>query len=141
MRSLASYVAKLKLLQPTSADFWDEDFANYWAVLHGLQLAAQHVIDIANHILAAQSLAAPSDYKEAIVELGRNHILPMDFATQISEMAGFRNVVVHRYLTVDPLRVLNILQNHLDDFNVFSEHIYDYLRREGHLPQSESKPE
>ena len=139
LNSLEVYIAKLESIKPTSIDDWKVDFENYWAVSHGLQIAVQHVTDISAHILAAQNLAAPSDYKEALLELGRNKIVPTDFAEKISGMAGFRNIVVHQYLGVDPQKVFDIIQNDLPDFGAFAGYIYDYLRREGHLP-SEDQP-
>jgi len=48
-------------------------------------------------------------------------------------MAGFRNVVVHEYLTVDPDRVYYTLQVGLADLEQFIEHILEFLRREGYL--------
>lgn len=105
----------------------------YWGILHGLQIAVQHIVDISSHILASQQLAVPQSYKEIIFEMGRNKVIPYEFAERIDGMAGFRNVVVHQYLSVDPQLVWNVLKNHLDDFTLFSDHIYDYLEREGLL--------
>ena len=133
LKSLSVYVAKLEELRPASLEVWKTDLENYWAVLHGLQIAVQHVIDIGNHILSGQNLAAPTDYKETLLELGRNKVIPMPFAEKISGMAGLRNVIVHRYLGVDPEKVFNAVHNDLDDFKIFSDYIYDYLKREGHL--------
>ena len=118
---------------------WKTDIENYWAITHGLQLAIQVLIDASNHILSGANLAAPPDYKEALLEMGRNRVLPMAFAEKISGMAGMRNIIIHRYLGVDPQKVFEAVHNDLDDFNVFAEHIYDYLRREGYVtPPDES---
>jgi uncharacterized protein YutE (UPF0331/DUF86 family) len=69
-----------------------------------------------------------------LLKAGQSGILPFEFAERIAPMIGFRNVVVHEYLTVDPLKVVDTLHNRLDDFEEFKMYIYDYLRREGHWP-------
>ena len=48
-------------------------------------------------------------------------------------MASFRNIVVQRYLSIDPEKVADILHNQLGEFDEFSVYIYDYLRREGYI--------
>ena len=136
LKSLEVHVAKIEELRPDSLEVWKTDLENYWAILHGLQIAIQHVIDISNHIFAGQNLASPADFKETLLELGRNKVIPISFAEKISGMAGLRNIIVHRYLGVDPEKVFNLIQNDLDDFKAFSNYIYDYFRREGHLPAS-----
>ena len=42
-------------------------------------------------------------------------------------MAGFRNLLVHEYLNIDPRRVYENWQEHLGDFVKFSEYIIRYL--------------
>jgi uncharacterized protein YutE (UPF0331/DUF86 family) len=56
-------------------------------------------------------------------------------------MTGFRNVVVHEYLTVDPAIVERVLKYGLADFEQFIEYIYDYLRHEGHLSTDSNLPQ
>ena len=141
LHALNLYVAKLEELRPDSLEMWKTDLENYWAILHGLQVAIQLVVDISNHILSAGSLAAPADYKAALLELGRNRILPTEFADKISGMAGMRNIIVHRYLGIDPQKVFMVVHDDLDDFKTFADYIYDYLRREGYLPSSDEKHE
>ncbi len=140
LNSLTAHVAKLEQIRPVSLETWKTDIENYWAVLHGLQIAIQHVIDIGNHILAGQNLAAPADYKDALLELGRNRVIPTEFAEKISGMAGMRNIIAHRYLGVDPQKVFSAIHDDLDDFKVFVDHIYDYLNREGFLPDERQSP-
>ena len=68
-----------------------------------------------------------------IVVIGRSRILPYDLAERIAPMASFRNIVVQRYLSIDPEKVADILHNQLGEFDEFSFHIHDYLRREGYI--------
>jgi hypothetical protein len=42
LKSLETYVTRLESLKPASLNEWNQDFTNYWAALHGLQVAVQH---------------------------------------------------------------------------------------------------
>ena len=82
-------------------------------------------------------MAVADDNRQLLLSAGRSAILPYDFAERIAPMTGFRNILVHEYLSVDPMKVDDMLHNRLDDFEEFKLHIYDYLRGEGHLPPIE----
>ncbi len=102
-------------------------------VLHLLQVSVECVTDVCAHLLADKNYELPDAHREIIVKAGQCRIIPLDFAKRIEPMISFRNIVVHRYLTVDPEKVNDILKNHLQDFDEFISHIYDYLRREGYI--------
>ncbi|MBM3238699.1 DUF86 domain-containing protein [Candidatus Poribacteria bacterium] len=59
--------------------------------------------------------------------LGRHGVIPEGFAQKISGMAGFRNIIVHRYFKVDAELVYQNLREGVDDFEQFSQYITDYL--------------
>jgi len=132
---LASLAAHLRVLREAQQIPRADLLANpldFAGVLYELQVAIQHVIDISAHILAGAGQALPENYQETIQALGRAGILPDEFARRIAPMAGFRNIIVHGYLVVDPDIVCERLQFGLDDF------VNDYLRREGYLDGDES---
>jgi len=106
----------------------EKDTEERWAVERGLQLCAQNVLDIATHIAAGEGRDVP-DYATAITELGRLGILPGDFAKEFSSVAGFRNVLVHGYLDVDLALLHRLLNERLDDFEVFAGSIEENLQR------------
>jgi uncharacterized protein YutE (UPF0331/DUF86 family) len=107
------------------------DVREYHATLYELQMACQIVIDISSHILAADFARRADRYRDVIMGLGSEGVLPGEFAQRIAGVAGFRNVLIHEYLTVDPQRVYQMLQTGLDDLVKFSEYINVYLRQTG----------
>lgn len=133
LASLRRYVEQVRPLQTTPLGELTADWVRWNGVLHILQLCVEHVVDIGNHLLVARDVVSDSN-RETILMLGRLGIVPLDFANRIAPMTGFRNVVVHEYLTVDPAIVEQVLKYGLDDFEQYIEFIYDYLRREGHWP-------
>lgn len=131
--SLKEMIGHLRQVQTLSLAELLADRLRYSGVLHYLQLAVQHVTDIGAHLLAGTGYALPEDYRQIILEMGHNGIIPDEFAKQVAPMAGFRNILVHEYLTVDPEIVYEYLQYRLADFERFIEYIYNFLEREGYL--------
>ena len=102
----------------------DRDAA--WAVERGLQLCAQNVLDVATHVAASSGRDVP-DYASAIDALAELGVLPAAFAASLRDVAGFRNVLVHGYLDVDPKRVHAMLNERLDDFAEFARRVEAYV--------------
>ena len=102
------------------------DRERLWVVEHGLQLAAQNVLDVATHLAASAGRETP-DYATAIDRLGELGVLPAPFAASLRGIAGFRNVLVHGYLDVDLADVVDLHGARLDDFVAFARHVEDHL--------------
>jgi len=69
--SLRSVVARLRKAagRPLDDD-WDE-----WALERGLQIAAQAVFDIGNHVLAGAFSSRPKEYADVAPELARRGVI------------------------------------------------------------------
>ena len=94
-----------------------------------LQVAAQAVLDISNRIISIEGFEKPRDYYEAIMRLGEDGILPLDFAQTLAPLAGFRNILVHDYLEIDWDEVYSNLKQ-LQDLYKFMEHVKAWKRRQ-----------
>jgi uncharacterized protein YutE (UPF0331/DUF86 family) len=99
-----------------------------WAVERGLQLCAQNALDIATHLAASAGRDTP-DYASAIDVLAELGVMPAPFARRFRGVAGFRNVLVHGYLTVDVDRMHALLNAGLDDFVEFARHVERFLEQ------------
>jgi len=73
------------------------------------------------------TIPKPRDYYESILRLGELGVLPADFAERLAPIAGFRNILVHEYLTVNWDEVYGNLQR-LDDLYQFAEYVRNWLR-------------
>jgi uncharacterized protein YutE (UPF0331/DUF86 family) len=135
LNALDEYIRLLQPYAERDIRSLTEDRMIYGGVLHHLQLAAQAVMDVSAHLQVELNLGRVHDYRESIVNLGKHGILPQEFAERISGLTGFRNILVHEYLTVDPLIVRGVLQDGLDDLEAFIVHITDFLRREGYIEE------
>ncbi len=77
-------------------------------VLHSLQIVCQVVIDIASELSARHRLRF-QDYSDAVRNLVAIPGFPATIARDLEKLPGFRNVVIHQYVTLDYLQVLEAL--------------------------------
>lgn len=84
-----------------------------------LHLAIECVIDIANHIISDMGYRKPSSNREIFEILFENKIINNNLKENLSNMAGFRNILVHDYINLDREIVYEILNNNLKDIEDF----------------------
>ena len=92
-------------------------------VEHTLQLAIQAALDTASHVVSDDRLGEPQTNRELFDLLARAGWIPPALADALRDMAGFRNVLVHGYDTVDLAIVRDVVEHHLDDLLAFAETI------------------
>ena len=88
-------------------------------VVHTLQLAVQAALDAASHIVSDERLGEPETNRQLFDLLHKAGWLPAPLTAALRDMAGFRDVVVHGYETVDLRIVADIVANRLDDLLAF----------------------
>lgn len=86
---------------------------------HTLQLAIQATLDVASHIVASDRLGEPSTNQALFESLGNGGWVEPSLGQELRRMAGFRNVLVHGYVAVDPVIVRDVLENRLQDLKSF----------------------
>jgi uncharacterized protein YutE (UPF0331/DUF86 family) len=129
LEALKGYLAEMDHYAQDSFDELTSDFVKYRAVERSLQLAAQAVADIATHIISADFDTRVQDYRQAIEGLGKEGVLPPAFAERLAPIAGFRNILVHEYLAVDPEKLYDNLIHGRADLQEFGRRIVEYLQR------------
>lgn len=68
---------------------------------------------MANHLIAKHRLRKPAAYRETFEILSEGGVIPPDLAAKLSDLAAFRNALVHAYWRIDMKGVYNVLQNDL----------------------------
>ena len=113
------------------------DLRDDWAIERGLQLGAEAVLDIGNHILSAHFGTSARDYEDIITRLGDVGVLPTHLRDRLRGLGGFRNILVHGYLSLDPARVGRFAEHAPADFRAFSVAIRAWLATLPDPPRSE----
>ena len=93
------------------------------AVMYSLLVIIEACLDIASHIISARGFERAESYAEMFDILGRRGIISQELAEKLSDMARFRNLLVHGYGKVDNTRVLEIVKTELSDVEEFVRQI------------------
>lgn len=128
LAKLREYVGYLKTLRKHSFKEFVADPFIRGSVERYLQLAIECCLDLGNHLIADRGLRRAEDYKEVFLILGEAGFIPKPFSRKIAPMGGFRNILVHDYLKVDPRKVYEALHGHLADIERFARFIAKTLR-------------
>jgi len=128
---LEEVISRLESIRDIERDTFKGDFRNMWLAERGLELGAQAILDIGNHILAGHFGESAREYEEILGRLGARQVLPPELTARLRGLGGFRNILVHGYLTIDPDKVFDALQRSERDFTDFQAEILDWLARIG----------
>ena len=105
-----------------ATDLREERFAAYT-----LQIAVQAALDVASHIVSDERLGEPDTNRRLFDLLVRAGWLSPGLTETMYNMAGFRNVVVHGYQTLDKAILVDIVSNRLEDLLNFAKAIRQSL--------------
>lgn len=86
------------------------------------------LVDTAQHLCASEGWGPPGDNGDAVWLLGSHGVLEADVAAHLRQAVGFRNVLVHEYVTVDDDVVLFRLDD-LEDLRAFVRQVGRWLER------------
>jgi uncharacterized protein YutE (UPF0331/DUF86 family) len=126
---LSERLARLQPLREKTRSAFDEDPYLRDIAERNLEVAAQCCIDICNRIISLEGATKPRDYYEAILRQGELGVLPADFARTLAPLAGFRNILVHQYLSIDWDEVHAHLQR-LDELKRFARFVRQWLKQQ-----------
>jgi len=93
------------------------------AIKYRFVVAIEACVDVARHIIASEGFRPASSFADAFKILREHDLLDPDLAAVMQQMAGFRNILVHLYLTVDEEEVKHNLRTNLGDFDRFRQMI------------------
>ncbi len=102
-------------------------FRDTWAAERGLQLAAEIAFDVGNHILSAHFGVSAKDYEDIVAQLGAVGVIDPSLRERLKGLGGFRNILVHGYLRVDPDRVREALGAAPGQFADFAAAVRQWL--------------
>ena len=126
---LEEIISGLQTLAPRSGAPSFSDRREEWAAERGLQLGAEVLLDIGNHILSAHFGVSPQDYEDVVTQLAAHGVIDENVHTRLRGIGGFRNILVHDYLRIDPAKVADALGKAPRDFSEFALAIRSWLDR------------
>ncbi len=89
------------------------------AVERYLHLACQAAIDLADVIISLKTLRKPATMRESFEILAEEKIIDQDLKIKMSNLVGFRNILVHEYDELNYTIVEDVLHVKLEDIKEF----------------------
>jgi uncharacterized protein YutE (UPF0331/DUF86 family) len=96
-------------------------------VERGLHLGCEIALDVGNHVLAGAFSRTPETYEQILDALAAEAVLSAGLRAELTGLGGFRNVLVHDYLDVDPERVIAALARVPERFETFAAELHRWL--------------
>ncbi|WP_456366802.1 type VII toxin-antitoxin system HepT family RNase toxin [Thermococcus sp.] len=109
--------------------FLSENYLRY-AAKYLLITAIEGAFSVCNHI-AVRKGRIPKSYSECFKQLADLGVIERELGERLSEMAKFRNLLVHQYWRVDDERVFRIMKEDISDLEEFIESVVRYLEKGG----------
>jgi uncharacterized protein YutE (UPF0331/DUF86 family) len=120
VEALLQYIQRLSRFASVDRKSFVEDPDTYHLAERYLHLAIESALDIANHLIADASLESPETYRDAFAILARNGVIDPALGQRMQLWAGYRNILVHAYLTIDHGVAWDAIANNLDDLRQFA---------------------
>lgn len=130
LKLLEEVISRLARHRGRTLEEYSHDQDLQWIVERGFILAAECVADAAAHILSGKFKIQPADQEDAIRRLAPAGVISNELAEALSGMGGFRNILVHAYLRIDPAKVHHYLENDLDHLQDFVAEVARWLSRD-----------
>lgn len=117
--ALDGYLQRLRSLGRASESDYVSDPVIHDLAARYLHLAMEATIDLANHWIADAGLRMPETNRDAFTCLEEAGEIDPELARRLREWAGFRNVLVHDYLTIDHGIAYRAIRDDLGDLDAF----------------------
>jgi uncharacterized protein YutE (UPF0331/DUF86 family) len=127
LKKLDETIRRLEPLAAIPRDAFVADFRTHWAAERGIQLAAEAVLDIANHILAGHFDRFPETNEQGLDALQETGVITPQTRARLRGFGGFRNILVHGYLNLDIGQVYDHLQQVPADLDAFIGDVAGWL--------------
>lgn len=128
LSKLQKTLSKLERMEFSAEDILEnEDIQDL--VDRRLQTAIECCIDMATHLSSGLNLSGQDTAGEVFKLLAEEKILNQKLSEKMMKACGFRNVLIHEYLTIDYGIVYQNYSNNLADLREFAKTVVEFLEK------------
>jgi uncharacterized protein YutE (UPF0331/DUF86 family) len=127
LKELDEILQELNKYREVELETIQVDLSQRWIVERGLIAAASVIFDIADHILAGHFSYYVDTYEGSLAALRDKAVISDNLYYQMKGLGGFRNILIHRYLGINPAEVFENFQKSLEIFPEFAQEILTWL--------------
>lgn len=127
-RLIVEYLSRARRIAQRSNDEFLSDPTAIDAAVRQVTVLFETSHNIAKHIIAQQDWRSPQSKAEAFEILAENRVLQNDLVGSFREASRFRDLVTYQTAVVNDKVVLQILREHLGDFERFMSQVAVWLK-------------
>jgi len=117
---LHGYLGRLTAFREVGEDEFVREAALHDLAERYLHLAVEASLDLANHWIAERGFRTPDANRDTFTVLEEAGELPADLAERLRGWAGFRNILVHEYPTIDHRIAWRAIRNEIGDLEALA---------------------
>jgi uncharacterized protein YutE (UPF0331/DUF86 family) len=121
------YLQQLAGYRQIDLDSYRNDWKAQRIVERTLHLTIEACMDVADHIVADRQLRVPDTGGATFEILAEAGVVSMDLGKALARMVGFRNILVHDYVRLDPAIVLRVLHTDLVGIERFRDAVLQFI--------------
>lgn len=135
LREIRVQIDRLDELGDLDAARLRSDWIVAAAVERLLIAAVDLAVEVNTHLVVAAGRVPPQDYRSSFGGAAEAGWLPRELAERLAPSAGLRNVLVHRYLDIDPEQVAAAAVQARSDYRQYVRAVGAALRQRGGEPR------
>jgi uncharacterized protein YutE (UPF0331/DUF86 family) len=124
----AQMLAEIRSLPLEDSEVFFADARNLHTAESCLRRGLESLLDAGRHVLAKGFSVGASEYKEIAERLGKSNVLNPADTSLLSNLAGYRNRLVHFYHEVGPDELYNLCATRLGDIEHLAEELKTWLK-------------
>ncbi len=126
---LDSYLDELIEIVPDTYEEYEISIEKKRSCERILHISIESVIDICMLLVKDLKLGMPVEEEDVFDKLEKKKIFPKKLIKKLREMKGLRNILVHRYGSVDDEIVYDSLSEELNDFHEFIDYVLKFTKK------------
>ena len=131
LKELDEILQELGKYRDLSPEELRRDLSKRWILERGLIAAASVIFDVADHILAGHFGTYSESYEESLRLLRDKGVISEQLLSDIKGLGGLRNILIHRYLDIDPREVVASHSKGMETFPRFAREVLAWLDAQG----------
>jgi len=128
IRFIETCLMELKPFSTMNKEEFLSDRKNPPFVESYLRRSLEAIFDVSRHILSKTYGFKDIEYKSIAKALGEKEIITKELSNVLSEMAGYRNRMVHFYKEITPEELYCITRDNLKDIDRFTKEIVAFIK-------------
>lgn len=129
-KKMDNLIQNLKEIKKKSKDEFLSNYLLHLSTQRALEMCINICIDVGNHILTMNKNGKPETYGDIFTELSKLGLIDKELKEILIKMVKFRNLLGHLYMEISNEKIYEILQENLDDFNLFKKEIYSKFKEQ-----------